>query len=383
VIGDVSKLKTIVGNFISNAIKYAPASPIQVSVECEDADDGLVNALIAITDHGPGIPAEEQELIFQKFVRGSNAKQAKVAGTGIGLAACRALARTLGGNVGVESTPGVETTFHVWVPLRRAPEGAVGKRAEIAPVGRGEALIVEDEEYNRVVMRATAEALGYRAQAAANATEAFALIDGNDFDLMLFDWDLAGGATGPDIARAVRRRPEGAKAIILAVTAHDSDQVRRICQDAGMDGFVLKPVDVETLGQVIQHARVAWETRTNAATNAPVRVRLNFRALNLHAQQTGQPPEAAPVRFVASVEQERETLRRGFADTDLPAVATAAHRLRGLAGLVGATELSQAARALDEAARTGKPHDWPQLVARLEAACDELILAVRAEYPSP
>lgn len=127
-VGDETKLRTVVGNFLANAQKHAAGSPVEIGVSSSPGPDDRANLLIEVVDGGPGIPAEEQELIFKRFVRGSQAKQSKVPGTGIGLATCRAMARLMNGSVGVESPserardhgwPGPGSTFFVRVPLRR------------------------------------------------------------------------------------------------------------------------------------------------------------------------------------------------------------------------------------------------------------------------
>lgn len=128
-IGDDAKLKTVVGNFLANAFKHAAGAPVEITVSCAARADGAADVLIEVVDGGPGIPAEEQELIFKRFVRGSHAKQHRVPGTGIGLATCRAMARLMGGSVGIESPserarehgwPGPGATFFVSLPLRRS-----------------------------------------------------------------------------------------------------------------------------------------------------------------------------------------------------------------------------------------------------------------------
>lgn len=129
-VGDDLKLETIVGNFVANALKYAPGAPVEIHVSSVMASAEIAETLVEVTDGGPGVPPEEQEVIFKRFVRGSHAKASGVPGTGIGLATCRGMARLLGGSVGVESPaerarergwPGPGATFFVRVPLRRAP----------------------------------------------------------------------------------------------------------------------------------------------------------------------------------------------------------------------------------------------------------------------
>jgi signal transduction histidine kinase len=128
-VGDDLKLDTIIGNFVANALKYAGSAPSEIHVSTTASPvDGVVDVLVEVSDGGPGIPEEEQELIFKRFVRGSHAKVSGIPGTGIGLATCRGMARLLGGSVGVESPaerarqqgwPGPGATFFVRIPLRR------------------------------------------------------------------------------------------------------------------------------------------------------------------------------------------------------------------------------------------------------------------------
>lgn len=132
-IGDATILKTIVGNFVANTRSHAPGAAVEIAVSGSETSPGFLDVLVDVTDDGPGIPAEEQEVIFKRFVRGSRAKEAKVPGAGLGLATCHALAQVLGGSVGVESPAervraragrGPGTTFFVRVPLRRLQTAA-------------------------------------------------------------------------------------------------------------------------------------------------------------------------------------------------------------------------------------------------------------------
>jgi signal transduction histidine kinase len=128
-VGDDSKLKTIVSNFMVNAQRHAPGAVLEIAVSCTETAVGVADVLIDVTDGGPGVPAEEHGVIFKRFVRGSRAKAERVPGTGLGLATCRALARVIGGSIGVESpserahelgcdAPGA--TFFVRASLRRS-----------------------------------------------------------------------------------------------------------------------------------------------------------------------------------------------------------------------------------------------------------------------
>ena len=115
-VGDHAKLRTIIENFTANALKYAPGSPIEIRVSTAPDSDAVT---IAVADQGAGIPPEERALIFEKFVRGAETKRNRVAGTGLGLATCRALARLMQGEVSLSDTAVRGSTFCLNLPLPR------------------------------------------------------------------------------------------------------------------------------------------------------------------------------------------------------------------------------------------------------------------------
>lgn len=128
-VGDEAKIETIVANFVANAHRHAPEANVLIHAQYTDEGAGRGQLLIEVADGGPGVPTEEQETIFRRFARGSRATSAGVPGTGIGLALCHALARLLGGSVGVESPseiarargwPGPGATFFMRVPVARS-----------------------------------------------------------------------------------------------------------------------------------------------------------------------------------------------------------------------------------------------------------------------
>jgi signal transduction histidine kinase/ligand-binding sensor domain-containing protein len=153
-IGDAEKIRSILGNFVGNALKYAPGAPLEILVECDAVDEFGADVTFNVTDGGPGIPADEQEEIFKKFVRGSAARAQRAAGTGLGLATCRALAELLDGHVAVESPAiavggceraGPGATFFLRLRLKRDRSPALKPESppdvpRLAEAGRGGGL---------------------------------------------------------------------------------------------------------------------------------------------------------------------------------------------------------------------------------------------------
>lgn len=354
-IGDVAKIKTILGNFVGNALKYAPGSDIELRAETFPSEGGMVDLFLEVTDQGPGVPAAEQELIFQKFVRGSGAKKSEVPGTGLGLATCRMLAKAMNGSVGLESPTSGGATFYLrlLVPqtAREVPaESALPSPPTDIPCRR--ALIVEDEVYNQRVLQGVALELGYSPTSASRAAEAIAALTTADFEVVFLDWELS-GSKGGEVARHVRQGRNGTRPVVIATTAHDSEEVRRRCTEAGMDGFLLKPYSRERIRQMIADVRAQRETgdvtplMTEPGRDSSPSSALNLDAFTLYARSRRMTADQAGEDYISAVETELGLLREGLRRAETAAITGPAHRLRALAGLIGAQDLSRLARQLE------------------------------------
>ena len=370
VLGDGQKIRTIIGNFLSNALAYAPGVPIEVSADWSE-EAGLCQAFIAVRDGGPGVPASEQELIFQKFVRGSAAKADKVVGSGIGLSLCRSLAQTLGGAVGVESpvagaSPGPGSRFHLFLPLERPGGQAHPSAAAPAPLAAGRlgALIVDDEPYNRTVLAGICRDLGYDPLTADTLPQAREALDSRVVAVAFLDLELR-GASGIEVARALRAQPGGDLVIMIAVTGSDSEAARLRAREAGMDEFMLKPVSAEQVAKVIAQTR-----------------RGPWKALALHATGEAGTQAQALERLVGAIEGEQRSLSAAWGSLDRQALREAAHRLRTLCALVNKRELNDAAARLQDDALTAPAEEVSAQVDLLSRALDSLLAALRRKPSS-
>jgi CheY-like chemotaxis protein len=354
----------------------AESEPFEATAPGAGPADGA-NVILSVTDHGPGIPVEEQELIFQKFVRGSAAKSTQVAGTGIGLAACRVLARGLGGSVGVDSAPGEGATFHLWVPLRRGAPATVIDDASFTVATGAAALIVEDEDYNRIVLKGTAEELGYRVEVATTAAEARRVLEAQRFDVVFLDWELP-GLKGGTIAQALRAQSGGDEPVVLATTAHDSEEMRRRCREAGMDDFLLKPFNAEQVRRQIAAVRATRKAKAEGSVVAPLvddtaaANELNLEAFQLYGQASGASATAPAQHYVDALEKEIAAMVTALAGSDRGRVKGAAHRVRALAALVNARALNEAAHAIEESAAHAPVPELETRHRALAAECQHL-----------
>lgn len=373
-VGDGEKIQAVLENFLSNAVRHAPGSPIDVVVSADSVNDYGASVTVAVTDHGPGIAFAEQELVFEKFVRGSTARTQRVGGTGLGLATSRALAELMGGHVGVDSEPGQGASFFLTVRLKRDRGGRPDQPAAAArpaPVAQ-RALVVEDQAYNQIVVRQIAETLGYATDVASDAGEALARLAEQDYALILLDWELP-DMTGEDVAHIIRARPAAAASVLIATTAHDSEDIRRRCVAAGFDDFVLKPLNTEAIARCIEQVR---QRRAGADQRLAL---LDTRVFRLVGRTRPDGVQLAIAQYVEILGQELAGLHEAIAHDDRVTIVRTAHRLKAHAGLVHATALRAAAADLEREA----PQATADQLTGLEREIGELAEQVRAELSRP
>ena len=262
--GDPIRLRQMLSNFVSNALKFTALGGIRIVAEEVGNDGGEAVLRFAVTDTGIGIPPDKQALLFKPFSQIDDSTSREYGGTGLGLSIVRSLARLMGGEVGVESAAGRGATFWFSVRVEPIAAGAESRGADraahvLAASAAGESrrpqiLVVEDVATNRQVLEAMLRKLGYGFQTAANGQEALAaLAGGAGFDLVLMDCQMP-VMDGFEATRRIRSAEEqqgAARLPIVALTAGAFAEDRERCLAAGMDDYLAKPVDLDKLAATL------------------------------------------------------------------------------------------------------------------------------------
>jgi CheY-like chemotaxis protein len=221
-----------------------------------------------VSDTGVGIPADRLEDIFAPFVRGDAASD-EVGGVGLGLSIARLLVEAMHGEISVRSEVGVGTSFRVRVPLTVVDDDSPTTEASAPsrPGARLRVLVAEDNPVNRMVLTAMLESLGHEVRVAHDGGEVVPLARRFLPDLVLMDMRMP-VLDGLEATRRLRAEPQFEAIRIVAVTANAFDEDRRACLDAGMDGFLPKPVTREQLHAVLGGASVGEPARRGVAADS-------------------------------------------------------------------------------------------------------------------
>ncbi len=269
VLGDPARLRQVLLNLAANAVKFTPEGQVLLRLSGEPLHDGRLELWCCVDDSGIGISAEAQAQLFRPFVQADASTSRRFGGTGLGLAICRQVVEGLGGEIGVESEPGVGSRFWFHVPVRPATAderdaarcSARASRAAALPASAGakadaralHALVVEDNPVNQRVAVALLGKLGVTCDVASDGALALAALERASYDVIFMDCQMP-VMDGYEASLRVREREARAgspRTPIIALTAHAFASERQKCTDAGMDDFVSKPVSREQLATVL------------------------------------------------------------------------------------------------------------------------------------
>ena len=275
--GDPLRFRQIVTNLLSNAVKFTSKGWVKCSVSVsQPLIEPTASIVVRVMDTGPGIPRDKIDHIFDKFTQVDGSISRRFGGTGLGLAIVRSLVDMHHGDLRVDSEPGMGSTFTVTLPLEPAacascsgPEDS-SKMDGVSehPAGK-RILLVEDNPVNQKVIAATLRRAGYQVVVASDGEQAIAALDRDEFALVLMDVQMP-VLDGLEATRQIRANPRWANLPVLATTAHAMSGDRERCLEAGMNGYISKPVHpAHLLTTVNEHLNGTAAGSVRASSSIP------------------------------------------------------------------------------------------------------------------
>jgi CheY-like chemotaxis protein len=251
---DELRIGQILGNLISNAIKFSERGEIKIRAIEEMLSQHEVTVKFEVVDQGIGISPIAQSRLFKRFEQVDMSMTRSHGGTGLGLAICKGLIELMGGKIGVHSKPGQGSTFWFTVSFSDASDGIASNSPHEQPCSKqallqtnhagSRILVVEDEEINQEIAQYLLTNLGFNVDLAKDGLESLELAKENHYDLILMDMQLP-QMDGLAATKAIRQIPKNSMTPIVAMTANAFEEDRQDCIDAGMDDHIAKPLEIE------------------------------------------------------------------------------------------------------------------------------------------
>ena len=368
VITDPLRLKQVLINLVSNAFKFTEKGKISVSVKSKSITQNTAELLFCVQDTGIGIPGEIQDQLFDAFIQADSSITRKYGGTGLGLTISKKIIEMMGGSIWVESTPKAGSSFFFTVKFKIASNEDNHRRlghpqlkdrkVSMDNILPGEfnnvrILLVEDNPVNQMVATEVLNNCDFSVDTAINGIEAVKAVESDTYDVVLMDIQMP-QMDGLQATKIIRKKLNMHDLPIIAMTAHAMKGVRDKCFDAGMNGYIAKPIDCKELFTVLRRNIPKTKlTRLN---------QIKRRTLGCEIDSTSSGLDIKDgLNRIGSYEKYKKILQEFFKENKnvhqefhklvinnkFKAAQLKAHALKGAAGNVSAKTIQLAARKLE------------------------------------
>lgn len=259
--GDETRLRQALINYLNNAVKFTEQGSIRVTVTTLCHSEKNIQLKFSVVDTGIGIAADVVKRLFNHFEQADNSTTRRFGGTGLGLVITRYIAKAMNGNVGVESVLGKGSEFWFTASFEIVAKESLNEilhpaqdRLETGKQqkSRPKILLCEDEPVNQEIFKEILQELGYEVETAGNGAVGIGMASKTNYDLILMDMQMP-EVSGIEATQAIRTLPGYTGVPIIALTANAFESDKKACMDAGMNDFLSKPLDPETLDARVRH----------------------------------------------------------------------------------------------------------------------------------
>jgi signal transduction histidine kinase/CheY-like chemotaxis protein/HPt (histidine-containing phosphotransfer) domain-containing protein len=390
--GDSARLRQVVINLVSNAVKFTERGRVVVAVTGSPLPGGML-VRVEVIDTGIGIEPHALSRLFQPFNQAESSTSRKYGGTGLGLTISARLVDLMGGTIGATSTIGEGSTFWFEVPLltgeageqpqepapRAAPAGdrdAMGVLTDDMPL----VLVAEDSPVNQLLAVRLLDQLGFRADVVGDGREAVTAASAADYAAVLMDCQMP-ELDGYEATAEIRRREgDAAHLPIIAMTANSMAEDRERCLAAGMDDYVSKPIRPHLLAEALQRHIEPADTAAQRRAPRKIAGELIDPATLIELRELhGDGLRELLELYLDDVASQMPRLTAAIEQGQTDSVALTAHRLKGSSLAVGAQLVSAIAAELENRAKAGDRDGAGELARSLERAVSDTAAALRCE----
>jgi len=355
-IGDDARIRQVLVNIISNAVKFTEKGSVKLRIESRALENDRYEIKFRVQDTGIGMAPEVLARLFRPFEQASAAVNRRYGGTGLGLSISKQIINAMGGEIHVESELGQGSVFYFKLPLDAATESGPARNSVFVDNKPSlTILVVDDNAINRDVARAKFGQKGYLVDLANDGSSAIEAVTNRQYDVVFMDLrmpDMSGTEATERIMEKLAGKPVPH---VVAMTASVFEEDRAACRKAGMVDFVGKPMDMAEIDSLLR--RIATERGAIAITDTP-QSPLDKETIDglkeLH--DLGQPNFLANLTktFISELEKRFPQMANALDQDDMQTLESDAHLLKSASASLGAARMSELCARLEIAARDGQ-----------------------------
>lgn len=382
VLADIFRLRQVMANLVSNAIKYTERGHVDVTLTA-DTSGALSILRFSVSDSGRGIPKDSLDLVFDKFTQIH--RTASIGGTGLGLPICQSLIEMMGGEIGVTSEVGQGSVFHFWIPLVPVSAADADTVAQLEVQENShygcKVLLAEDVETNQLIITEMLQGFGCDVKVAENGQIAVEKACFTAFDIIFMDCNMP-VMDGYSASRRLRELGQ-TDIPIIAVTAHALSDEKQKCLAAGMNDFISKPLKKRDLARMLDLWTKASDEQPPAEERTEVVVAPADTEFDMSIIEDWlkRPSPERTLRMIdltlkdsARLAEEIETAVNA---NDSAALAESAHALKSVSAQVGALGLSGICKDMEMDGKANNLTNTHTNLARFKVAYEQAIWQIR------
>ncbi len=382
-VGDAVRFAQVLNNLTGNAVKFTEKGQVSVEVTCAESNEKYVMLQVSVSDTGIGIPADKIHKIFDSFTQAGDDITRKYGGTGLGLNICKQLIELQGGQIRVESTPGIGSVFTFNLPFEICPVEqeknevilhSPAKEIDHQPL---HLLVVEDNDINRIVITKYLKDWNFTHDCASDGLTAIELIERNRYDVILLDVEMP-GMKGYDVVKYIRNELKMADQPVVAMTAHANKEEEQKCLNAGMNDYISKPFNPDDLKLIIYS--VIGKQENAKMKQTPVAKVTDLTYLREMSDGNEDFFREFITLFLQNAPVSLDEIDSGIKTGDWEKIRQASHKLKPSLSYVGMKEMNAKTATMEEYAKTKTHLELiPVMAAEVRAACEKAFAELEKE----
>lgn len=377
--GDTTRLKQVILNLLSNGVKFTHKGNLRICVELLNKEGRQVVLRFNVSDTGIGISEEQKKSLFEVFTQGDASTSRKYGGTGLGLAICKRIVELMGGEIDVESEVGKGSTFSFTAKFETA-EGIPAMQNEdkgdrLTRIFEGKSvLLVEDNRINLQMTREILENMGFNADTAESGAVAVEMATRNTYDAILMDIRMP-EMDGYEATRRIRALKSADSLPIIALSADAVEGVAEKAREAGMNGYLTKPLSpsklVEVLKEFIQVETAGHSFDEMAEKEPDPQGSIDFESGIRRMGGKKAKYKGILKQFIYNHSEDFQKVDRLISSGNFEEARKMVHTLKGIAGNIGAKNLMDVSVKLENAIKKGDAEELAASKSDFEVALKE------------